>query len=127
MTLGAGKMAEKTNIETEVWIDDEYSELIESREWMEVPERRLLYAILERAVRDAMGSNIEESLEAREWLYGGGGSSLFSFGWICDALDIGKERFLSRVTALLNKKTFARHYPKFREEAAQLLEGKVAA
>lgn len=86
--------------EASFWVDDEYELLTEVREWMDVPEKRLLYAIVERAVRDCLGSRDEDSQEATEWLFCDGNTREtipFSFPWICENLELDQSEFRSRV------------------------------
>lgn len=94
------------NRQSNIWIDDDFSELAEPREWMDVPEKRLLFAILERAVRDALGNCPDEAEAAQDWIFHDSGKEPehFSFRWICLVLDVDKARFLGNVTRLLAKK-----------------------
>lgn len=60
------------------------------------PERRLLLAILERAILDYVGNDPREIEEAQAWLFEveegfeptAGSKTLFSFAWVCDQLDL---------------------------------------
>ena len=67
------------------------------------PERRLLMAILERALLDYVGNDEREALEAQEWIF----SELpappygeFSFPWICEQLDLIYEEILEKVSQM---------------------------
>ena len=56
------------------------------------PERRLLAAILQRAITDFLTGEGELQLSAREWLYGSDDpNEAFGFAYICEALDFHKE------------------------------------
>lgn len=65
------------------------------------PERRLLLAILERALLDFVGNDEKEALEAEEWIF----SDLlplhpfeaFSFPWICEQLDLNVKKTLRKI------------------------------
>lgn len=55
------------------------------------PERRLLHAILERAIRDYLAGAPEDVAQAEEWLNDDGEGSEdepFSFRWLCDNLSL---------------------------------------
>jgi hypothetical protein len=57
------------------------------------PERRLLEAILWRAVSDSLAGTPSDHLsqcdiqDAQAWLFERGGAYPFSFLWVCEALD----------------------------------------
>ncbi len=56
------------------------------------PERRLLAAVLQRAITDFLTGEGELRDSAREWLYGADDpSEAFGFSYICEALDFHKE------------------------------------
>lgn len=89
-----------TERETTLWVDDEYELLTESRDWMDVPERRLLFAILERAVRDCLGNQGEDSEQATDWLFcdvDDDPHTPFSFQWICENLEVDQNEFRSKI------------------------------
>lgn len=72
-----------------------------------VPERRLLLAILERAILDFVGNEPKEVESASEWFFGDRNSrealqppAAFSFGWVCEALDLDPQRVAAFVSAL---------------------------
>lgn len=55
------------------------------------PERRLILAVLERAILDFVGNDIRESSEAEQWLtesHVDGTAPEFSFEWVCQQLDL---------------------------------------
>lgn len=67
------------------------------------PERRLLLAILERAILDYVGNDPREVIEAEEWLFGEGehyGKSQFSFPWLCEQLDLDHARIARHIKAM---------------------------
>ena len=56
------------------------------------PERRLLAAILQRAITDFVSGEGELQDSAREWLYGADDpNEAFGFAYICETLDFHKE------------------------------------
>ncbi len=56
------------------------------------PERRLLAAILQRAINDFLTGEGELQESAEEWLYGSEeAGDAFCFSYICEALDFHKE------------------------------------
>ena len=72
-------------------IDDEASNIFDRPNMTGTPERRLLLAILERALLDYVGNDQKEYEEATDWIF----ESLaletaieFSFPWVCDQLDL---------------------------------------
>ena len=56
------------------------------------PERRLLAAVLQRAVTDFVTGEGELQVSAQEWLYGSDDpNEAFGFTYICEALDFHQE------------------------------------
>jgi hypothetical protein len=56
------------------------------------PERRLLAAILQRAITDFLTGEGELQFSAKEWLYGADDpNEAFGFSYICEALDFHQE------------------------------------
>ena len=56
------------------------------------PERRLLAAVLQRAITDYLTGEGELRESAKEWLYGSDDpNESFGFAYICEALDFHKE------------------------------------
>ena len=52
------------------------------------PERRLLAAVLQRAITDYLACEGELQESAEEWLYGpSDGNDAFGFSYVCEALD----------------------------------------
>lgn len=63
------------------------------------PERRLLLAILERAILDYVGNDQREQEAADEWLFDFSGESSFelSFSDICEALDLDEKLVRAKI------------------------------
>jgi hypothetical protein len=64
------------------------------------PERRLLLAILERAILDYVGNIKKEIDEATEWLFnslGHDSENMFSFEWVCHELDLNPSTILEKI------------------------------
>lgn len=56
------------------------------------PERRLLAAVLQRAITDYLSGEGELHDSAREWIFGPDDTSeAFGFAYVCEALDFHKE------------------------------------
>lgn len=67
------------------------------------PERRLLLAILERAILDYVGNDPREVHEAQEWLFGSPEAdtrSQFSFVWLCEQLDLDHRKIARKIKAM---------------------------
>ena len=65
------------------------------------PEKKLLGAILERAIRDYLSRDRVRASEARDWIFeqkiSAEAATEFSFSWICEHLDIRKRELLRSV------------------------------
>ena len=68
------------------------------------PERRLLLAMLERAILDFVGNDKREMEEADEWLFGDEDSEndenskrIFTFKWICQELDLNMVKIALKI------------------------------
>ncbi len=62
------------------------------------PERRLLAAVLQRAITDFLTGEGELQISAREWLYSSDDpNEAFGFTYICEALDFHKEELRKAV------------------------------
>ena len=62
------------------------------------PERRLLAAVLQRAITDYLTGEGELQEQAGEWLYSSDDTSeSFGFAFICEALDFHKEELRKAV------------------------------
>jgi hypothetical protein len=66
------------------------------------PERRLLLAILERAILDYVGNDVREVQEAEEWLFNNLETSRnqFSFTWICEQLDLDTSKIIHKIRSM---------------------------
>ena len=90
----------KREIENMVIMDEDAHNLFEVTEHLNSPEKRLLFAICERAVRDLFSSVEEERLAATDWFNDCEGNDAFSFPWICEVLDLNRKHLLSRIWSL---------------------------
>ena len=64
------------------------------------PERRLLAAILQRAITDFLSGEGELQVSAKEWLFGEDDPhETFGFTYICEALDFHKEELRKAISA----------------------------
>ena len=72
------------------------------------PERRLLAAVLHRAVADYTGSDHTVSQEAAEWIFEEIAQPfpLFSFAWTCEQLELDA-RLIASAVACLPRQTSA--------------------
>lgn len=67
------------------------------------PERNLLLAILERAIRDYIGNTRSDARNAKEWIFEGSFEQPyveFSFAWVCHQLDLEPERIADLIAAM---------------------------
>ncbi|MCO6429472.1 MAG: hypothetical protein J5J00_01330 [Deltaproteobacteria bacterium] len=67
------------------------------------PERRLLLAVLERALLDYVGNDSEEVRIAEEWIFQDDEKDegvAFSFTWICKELDLDVQDIRQKVRAM---------------------------
>lgn len=72
------------------------------------PERRLLAAVLQRAITDFLTGEGDLQSSAKDWLYGADDSNdAFCFAYICEALDFHKEEL---------RKAILRQYEQARSE-----------
>lgn len=91
-------------------IDNDAFNLFEIPNLTGTPERRLLLAILERAVLDLVGNDEKEAQEAEDWLFGellseetdiaqsrAHHAAMFSFPWVCDQLDLDQARISTKI------------------------------
>lgn len=86
-------------------IDQEAYNLFDEPQLTGTPERRLLLAILERAILDYVGNDPEEMQLAGEWLFDreendGESLSPFSFLWLCQELDLDAEEISATIRAM---------------------------
>lgn len=96
-------------------IDHDAFNLFEIPNLTGTPERRLLLAILERAVLDLVGNDEKEAQEAEDWLFGFDEdeaepeaprvhehklTAMFSFPWVCDQLDLDQARISAKIRSM---------------------------
>lgn len=84
-------------------IDREYQEAIGLPNMTGTPERRLLLAILERAILDYVGNEPKEIEEAERWLFGdidNSSGNQFSFGWVCEQLDLDTFKIANKIRSM---------------------------
>jgi len=66
-------------------------------------EKKLLIAVLKRAVLDYLGGSRSESVDARSWIFSGGRNGRvpeFSFAWVCEQLCFDLERTRDQIKEL---------------------------
>ena len=75
-------------------IDPEATDLIDYPQQTGTPERRLLLAVLERAILDYVGNNTQDVAAAEAWLFDAGATHMdhWTFPWICQQLDLDDKR-----------------------------------
>lgn len=80
-------------------IDPEALAQFESSQTIGTPERRLLLAILERAILDYVGNDPEEVQASESWLFckDSSISDQFTFPWICLYLDLDPVKTLKLI------------------------------
>ncbi len=92
-------------------IDNDAYNLFEIPNLTGTPERRLLVAVLERAVLDLVGNDEKEAKQAEEWLFGEADElensaivrsnpTVLSFDWICDQLDLDSVQISQKIKAM---------------------------
>jgi hypothetical protein len=85
-------------------IDSDAGSIIDVPNPTGTPERRLLLAILERAILDYVGNDSVEVVEAETWLFGGddddSDNDLFSFPGICRELDLDPITVAARIKGM---------------------------
>jgi hypothetical protein len=68
------------------------------------PERRLLLAILERAILDYVGNDSREVAAAEDWLFNEErlekASDQFSFAWVCEQLDLDTFKVAHKIRSM---------------------------
>ena len=84
-------------------IDRDYTNIVGVPNMTGTPERRLLLAILERAILDYVGNDQREVEEAEIWLFGdleAPSRAMFSFPWICDQLDLDIPKIAEKIRSM---------------------------
>ncbi len=83
-------------------VDRECDDLLSQPNMTGSPERRLLLAILERAILDFVGNDQRELEQAEQWLFAAERENRhehFSFEWVCEQLDLDSHRISSKIRA----------------------------
>jgi hypothetical protein len=84
-------------------LDRDYQQIFGVPNMTGTPERRLLLAILERAILDYVGNDPREVQEAEDWLFNSpdsGPRSQFSFHWLCEQLDLDAQKISKKIRAM---------------------------
>lgn len=75
----------------------------ESLNTLPKPERKLLVALVKRAVLDYCGTNKQEAREAEEWIFADEESSQqYSFPWVCELLGLDYKKVSTRLQTVRN-------------------------
>ena len=81
-------------------VDREFDNIVGQPNMTGTPERRLLLAILERAILDFVGNDERELEQAEQWLFAperSGKNEHFSFEWVCEQLDLDPNRIAAKI------------------------------
>ena len=81
-------------------VDSEMASIFEAPNLTGTPERRLLMAILERALLDYVGNDSREVEEAEEWIFVDRvepDAAPFSFPWLCSELDLDTDSIRGKI------------------------------
>ena len=84
-------------------IDSDAAGLFDTPNLTGTPERRLLLAVLERALLDYVGNDLEEARSADDWIFEHAENedeSAFSFAWICKELDLEVKDIRNKVRSM---------------------------
>jgi hypothetical protein len=84
-------------------VDGEFDQIIGQPNMTGTPERRLLLAILERAILDFVGNDERELEQAEDWLFShknSGRVENFSFEWVCEQLDLDPNKISAKIRAM---------------------------
>lgn len=94
-------------------VESEISFFLDTPNLTGTPERRLLMAILERALLDYVGNDSREVEEAEEWIFSDGddtkhvnysspelSSPSFSFPWLCSELDLDTDQIRAKIRGM---------------------------
>lgn len=86
--------------------DDEFG-IFDSPNLTGTPERRLILAVLERAMLDLAGNDKKEIAEAEAWLFDSPEAPYpqFSFPWICEHLDLDHDDILKKIKMMPRRGT----------------------
>lgn len=83
--------------------DREYDQISGQPNMTGTPERRLLLAILERAILDYVGNDERELEQAEQWIFSPErttSGSHFSFEWVCEQLDLDPSKIAAKIKAM---------------------------
>ena len=88
-------------------VDPECSEMNDYPQLTGTPERRLLLAILERAILDFVGNDKVEVIAAESWIFDTEATiaDRFSFPWICHELDLEPGRISNIIRSMPRRGT----------------------
>lgn len=89
-------------------LGSDYHQALGSPNRTGTPERRLLLAILERAILDYVGNDEREMTQASEWIFGSLDSNTFehfSFPWLCEQLDLDSNKIANQIKAMPKRGT----------------------
>ena len=84
-------------------IDREFGQGASGQNQTGTPERRLLLAMLERAILDFVGNDQREVQEAEDWLFGeidNPSNERFTFPWLCEHLDLDMYKISEKIRAM---------------------------
>lgn len=84
-------------------IDDDAVSLFDIPNQTGTPERRLLAAILERAILDYVGNDEREMQDAHDWIFvdiDNPHADEFSFPWLCRELDLDVKFIAEKIKAM---------------------------
>lgn len=84
-------------------VDGEFEQVVGQPNMTGTPERRLLLAILERAILDFVGNDERELEQAEEWLFStrkSGKVEQFSFEWVCEQLDLDPTKISAKIRSM---------------------------
>ena len=118
-----------TTVET---VDDEGTSWFEAPNQTGTPERRLILAVVERAVLDFVGNDAREAEAAEAWLFddddddGENSASPFSMTWACQQLDLDITNIREQIKAM-PKRGKNRVAPWYFSRATQLAPVALAA
>lgn len=89
-------------------VDGEGQEFAGAPNMTGTPERRLLLAVLERAILDFVGNEPKEIEEAERWLFDEldhPSAGQFSFSWVCEQLDLDSCSIAKKIRAMPRRGT----------------------
>lgn len=84
-------------------VDDDTTGLFDGPNLTGTPERRLLLAILERAILDYVGNEEREVEAAKQWIFGDldeHEATEFSFPWLVKELDLDLDMVVNKIRSM---------------------------